>query len=103
MRTHFLARTSGTSNADVSTQGRCPRLYAAAVSRHQSLQAREQAVAARMEPGNGIRIIRALVRELGGTLDHRIGSSGAKIAIACPEHRPSAMNYSDEVSDVWSE
>jgi two-component sensor histidine kinase len=61
------------------------------------------AVAAHMEPGRGLRIIKALVRELGGTLDHRIGCSGSMFAIAFPEHRTSAMNYGDEVSDVWSE
>jgi two-component sensor histidine kinase len=57
-------------------------------------------VAAHVEPGNGLKIIRALVRELGGTLDHKVGCSGAMIAIAFPEHSPSAMNHGDEVSGV---
>jgi two-component sensor histidine kinase len=36
--------------------------------------------------GHGLKIVEALTRSLGGTIDHRFGPHGATVAVTFPHH-----------------
>ena len=44
-----------------------------------------------LQPGQGLRIVDALARELGGTIDHEFGAEGATSALTFPIHNDALL------------